>query len=238
MIKNNRKGFVLAETLVVTVFLMWIFTMIYTNFYPLMGEYEKRETYDDVDGKYDVFWLKRMIEDSSYQISVDKIVNLAERGYARFECDDVASDDEKREICKNMVKALQVEGCDKRGNNCEIFITPYRIGNGNDKSGDVWFKKTVKLDDYKNYNENCFSGNCKQLYINKCLATEGATETTLCTNRAEKNVFRSGFKDYVYGLPDYKIESLNYAKYRVIACFHHKKDNNNYYSYATMEVNK
>ncbi len=238
MNKINRKGFVLAETLVVTVFLMWIFTMIYTNFYPLMGEFDKRETYDDVDGKYDVFWLKRMIEDSSYQISVDKIVNLAERGYARFECEDVSSDDEKREICKNMVQSLQVEGCSSKGNECEIYITPYRIGNGNDKSGDVWFKKTVKLDDYKKYQENCFAGNCKQLYINKCIDREGSAAQTLCQQRAEKPVFRSGMKDYIASLPDYKIESLNYAKYRVIACFHHTKDNNNYYSYATIEVNK
>ena len=52
MKKINNKGFVLAETLVVTVFLMILFTMIYSNFYPLIGEYEKRENYDDVDGKY------------------------------------------------------------------------------------------------------------------------------------------------------------------------------------------
>ena len=53
-IKNNNSGFVLAETLVVTVFLMAIFVMIYINYLPLVGEYEKRETYDDVDGKYAV----------------------------------------------------------------------------------------------------------------------------------------------------------------------------------------
>ena len=38
MKKINNKGFVLAETLVVTVFLMILFTMIYSNFYPLIGE--------------------------------------------------------------------------------------------------------------------------------------------------------------------------------------------------------
>ena len=52
MKKINSKGFVLAETLVVTVFLMVIFGMIYSNFYPLMGEYEKRENYNDVDSIY------------------------------------------------------------------------------------------------------------------------------------------------------------------------------------------
>ena len=51
MIKNNEKGFVLAETLVVSVFIMTIFTLMYVNFYPLMAQYEKREFYDDLDSK-------------------------------------------------------------------------------------------------------------------------------------------------------------------------------------------
>ena len=65
MKKNSNKGFVLAETLVTTVFLMVIFTMIYTNFYPLIGEYEKRENYDTADGKYAAFWIKRSEEHTS-----------------------------------------------------------------------------------------------------------------------------------------------------------------------------
>ena len=68
MKKINSSGFVLAETLVVTVFLMAIFALIYSSFLPLIGEYEKRETYDTVDGKYSVYWIKRMIEDASYNI--------------------------------------------------------------------------------------------------------------------------------------------------------------------------
>ena len=69
MKKINNKGFVLAETLVVTVFLMILFTMIYSNFYPLIGEYEKRENYDDVDGKYVSYWMKKLVEDQNYSIS-------------------------------------------------------------------------------------------------------------------------------------------------------------------------
>ena len=58
--KLNKKGFVLAETLVVAVFMATIFTIIYVNFYPLIGEYEKRENYDDLDSKYDIYRLKRL----------------------------------------------------------------------------------------------------------------------------------------------------------------------------------
>ena len=73
MKKINNKGFVLAETLVVTVFLMILFTMIYSNFYPLIGEYEKRENYDDVDGKYVAYWMKKLVEDQNYSISEAKL---------------------------------------------------------------------------------------------------------------------------------------------------------------------
>ena len=86
MKKINNKGFVLAETLVVTVFLMILFTMIYSNFYPLIGEYEKRENYDDVDGKYVSYWMKKLVEDQNYSISEAKKTNMRNYGFFRLEC--------------------------------------------------------------------------------------------------------------------------------------------------------
>ena len=44
--KKNNKGFVLVETLVVTVFVAAVFSVIYINFYPLVGEYERRDFYN------------------------------------------------------------------------------------------------------------------------------------------------------------------------------------------------
>ena len=52
MFKMNKKGFVLVETLIVTVFVATIFTVMYTNFFPMFGEYERREKYDDIDSIY------------------------------------------------------------------------------------------------------------------------------------------------------------------------------------------
>jgi hypothetical protein len=239
MKKINSSGFVLAETLVVTVFLMAIFAMIYSNFLPLVGEYEKRENYDSVDGKYSVYWIKRMIEDSSYNIPNSKRNAIKNDGYVRFECSDIVDDEEKREFCINIVKDLQVENCDKKGNNCEIFITKYRIGNSTDTTSNSWFKNAVKSNK-KRYEENCSGDSCRQSYIDNCVAATSNTEVdrNICEEKADKKIFRSGFKDYVANLPDYSAESLNYAKYRVITSFHNKKDNNNYYSYATIEVSR
>lgn len=238
MKKINSSGFVLAETLVVTVFLMVIFSMIYASFLPLVGEYEKRENYDNVDGKYGVYWIKRMIEDSSYNIPDSKSNYIKDKGYLRFECSDIKEDEEKREFCINIVKNLQVASCDKNGDNCEIYITKYRLDNSNDDSR-VWFKQAVRSN-VKNYQEFCSGDGCKDAYINSCLegAEDNEENRAKCMEKSEKKVFRSGFQDYVFNLPDYTYESLNYANYRVIACFHNKKDNNNYYSYATIEVSR
>jgi len=142
MKKINNKGFVLAELLVVTVFLMVIFSMLYSNFYPLLAEYEKRETYDDVDSKYAVYWLKKTIEDASYQLSATDISNINANGYINFNCSSVSVDNQKRATCISLVKKLEVKGCNNSGNNCNIYITNYKIGP--DDAANQTFKKTIK----------------------------------------------------------------------------------------------
>ncbi len=57
----NNRGFALVETLIVSAFVMGIFSLLYTNFYPLIGEYEKRETYDSIDSVYKTDLWKRFI---------------------------------------------------------------------------------------------------------------------------------------------------------------------------------
>ncbi len=76
MLKLNKKGFALIETLVVTVFVATIFSMMYTNFFPMMGEYERRETYDDIDTIYKTYLIKRMLEDSNFSEFKKNISNL------------------------------------------------------------------------------------------------------------------------------------------------------------------
>lgn len=237
--KLNNKGFVLAETLVVTVFLMVIFTMIYSYFYPLIGEYEKRENYDDIDSIYAIYWLKRVIEDSSYNIAGNsgKQQNFQDKGYFRVECSDIANDEEKRKTCIDLVHALQVENCNAVGDECNIFVTKYRIG-GNGAS----FKKTVKYG-YRIPSENCTKAvdtECVIDYSTSCGYAHPDNEDAYeyCNRKISEKIFRSGFVDYVVSLPDYSSQSPNGAKYRVIASFKHTKDNNNYYTYSTIEVSK
>lgn len=66
MLKLNKKGFALVETLIVSVIVMVIFSILYTNFFPMMGEYERREDYDDIDSVYKSYLIKTFLEASKY----------------------------------------------------------------------------------------------------------------------------------------------------------------------------
>lgn len=143
MTKINNKGFVLAEMLIVTVFLMVIFSILYSNFYPLLAEYEIREEYDDVDSKYEVYWIKKMIEDSTYTENLSVLTPsdpsvASEPTFIRFNCNKVSTENEKQATCKALVKSLEVANCDDDGNNCQIYITNYQLER---------FKNTLKEDD-------------------------------------------------------------------------------------------
>ncbi len=248
MKKINQSGFVLAETLIVTVFIMLFFAMIYTNFFPLIGEYEKRENYDNVDEKYSVYWLKRMIESTAYLSSdtekTDFQDEIQNRGYVRFQCTDL-SDGDSQTMCKDIVSMLQVNGCSSIGDYCDIFITKYQVGTSStDDDPVVWFKDVAKRN-LKRYSEDCGEEDtetvCMENYINTCNSNIAMGFLNLkvgCDKYAEQNVFSGGFQEYVFYLPNYAIRSVNDAQYRVLAVFHNKKDSNNYYSYATIEVNK
>ncbi len=68
--KSSNKGFILVETLIVSVFIMAIFSMLYTNFFPLIGEYERFRDYDTVESIYIAHWARMIalkgLPDSSY----------------------------------------------------------------------------------------------------------------------------------------------------------------------------
>lgn len=189
MLKNNNKGFVLVETLVVAVFVAAIFSVIYANFYPLMGEYEKREAYDDVDSKYATFWFKRIIQSGSVA-PTDARSAIANNKYYEFTCSAIDSADATAvKVCNNLVTRFGVE---------KMYITSYAIG-----------------------------------------AYEG-TSTTFQTVVADGgNIFTSGFQDYIAYLPTYsKTVSLNNAKCRLIMIFHNTRNDNDYRTYANIELNK
>lgn len=121
--KKNNKGFVLVETLVVTVFVAAVFSVIYINFYPLVGEYERRDFYDDLDSKYGAYWMKVFAQRSNFNFSaVSSMITNNSYGYYLSKPNDFCgllpdgSDD--RALCLTMSERLHVN---------QIIITHYRL---------------------------------------------------------------------------------------------------------------
>lgn len=206
MKKLNDKGFVLAETLIVTVFILTIFTMIYTYYYPIMGLYEERETYDDVDGKYVAYWVKQLIENDSYDFSSDPTeknnkATMDYFGYVRFECRDVNERDNRRKICKNLLNALEISKCDSEGNNCDIFITHFQIGGTPTLAIHPDFKKTINgtipLQD-KSGEKNMVLRKYHEETLDNgtlCAYASSSDEIQQCKNKYLKNCFTGkGYK--------------------------------------------
>lgn len=122
--KKNNKGFVLVETLVVTVFVAAVFSVIYLNFYPLVGEYERREFYDDLDSKYGTYWIKVFLQDKNYDFSSTTIF-LNSRGYNFFEGEDGSSfcgnfplNSDDMSFCTTMWQRLHVN---------KVIVTNYQL---------------------------------------------------------------------------------------------------------------
>ena len=145
MRKLNRKGFVMTETLVVAVFIMGIFGIMYNNYYPLIGEYERREVFDDVDSKYGAFWIKRFIQHDSYNLSASDITQINNNGYVLFSCSKInasIANDYRRDMCTKLLKELEVKDYNSQP---KVYITKYNLET---------FKNTVKADT----NYTTFSG--------------------------------------------------------------------------------
>ena len=65
-----------------------------------MANFEKREYYDDVDSKYIAFWLKYMIQDSSFSTSglPDQNSQIA------FSCGNITNSTTKQKTCISLVR--------------------------------------------------------------------------------------------------------------------------------------
>ncbi len=175
MKKLNNKGFVMTETLVVAVFIMGIFGIMYNNYYPLIGEYERREVFDDVDSKYGAFWVKRFIQHSSYDdVSSDMRNAINSNGYTMFSCEHI-TDDYRKTMCYKLVRELEVKDYSSQP---KIYITKYNLET---------FKNYVKADtDYATFSGG-FSDYVNFLPIYKVPSLNDAAYRVLIEFERNKN---------------------------------------------------
>lgn len=99
---KNNKGFVLTETLVVTVFLVTIFTFIYVSIIPLMGRYEdliSRER--DIDVVYKLYNIRKML---SY-VNPDLVTK---NGFNDNITCDIFEDESYRTYCNKLFEQMEI----------------------------------------------------------------------------------------------------------------------------------
>ena len=151
MKKFDNKGFALVETLVVSVFVVSLFLIIFNNFYPLMSEYEKREAYDDIDGVYAAYWVKRLVEDSDIDIDIDIFITKKGSMSMGDLCDKFNG--EKQQQCENIFNKYNINF---------FYVTDYNIKDFKstvDKSDPDFEAYLNSLPDYSNSKNNTYSSN-------------------------------------------------------------------------------
>jgi len=154
MKKINKNGFALAETLIVSVIAVTLLGIIFSHFYPLIGEYEKREVYDDIDSKYAAYWLKTILEDN---ITLNETSNtnfksdIDNNKYKIFTCSEDFLDEATATLCNNLKNNFNIT---------DIYITTYNISDVkqtliNIDSSDRSFKEYIEyLPNYKKTSSN------------------------------------------------------------------------------------
>ena len=143
MKRFNKKGFVLVETLIVTVFVMTLFILVYQNVVPYIGEYEKMRNYDDVDSVYASNLLKRVIERYANFQKIDE--HLASNTYKDItNCSD-SNIYKSSDYCEKIKKSLDILEDDY------IFITKYNIDDFRNEVKTNEFFDSGKLSSFKDY---------------------------------------------------------------------------------------
>ena len=105
----NKKGFVLAETLVVTVFVLLIFTILYNSAVPLLGRYQQLLDYNDLDATYDLYHIRNLLKKD------DRFNTIVGKNFAILKCSKNSGDNTNIENigdfseCNNLFAALGIE---------------------------------------------------------------------------------------------------------------------------------
>ena len=98
---NNKKGFVLMETLVVTIFTLFIFSTLYTSVVPLLGRYKELSYYNDIDTTYDLFHIKKFLT------SDGKYSELVKKNYQVITCNEGVI--LNQDVCYSLYEALDID---------------------------------------------------------------------------------------------------------------------------------
>lgn len=145
MRRVNKRGFVLVETLVVTIFVLALFIFVYKNTVPVIGDYEKMYSYDDVDSVYATNLFKQVILKYANTDYIDEYLSKPENTYLNITDCNNNSIYFNQEYCTKMKETLSIKEDDY------IFITDYNIEKFKKEVKNNIFFDSGKLSSFRDY---------------------------------------------------------------------------------------
>ena len=160
---KNNKGFAMAELLAVSMVILLLFSILFSNYLPLVAEYENRLSYNDVTAEYAGYYVRKMYltDNNELSSSTKTSINNGISSASFYKIYDKSSninnvcnqyvneqaDDKKvtaRKYCNSILEEYGVE---------EIIITNYSmtdIKSKYTKSSGKLYKYIQYLPEYKN----------------------------------------------------------------------------------------
>lgn len=104
--KKNNGGFLLAEAIVVGVFVLTLFTFLFVNVVPLVAKYESDEGYDTINGLYNANLIRTMIlKDENYS----DIIKLGSAAYKRYDAETFCNLFDSKNYCKTLLNSSYLD---------------------------------------------------------------------------------------------------------------------------------
>ena len=112
-IKKDINGFAMAELLIVTAIILFIFSVLFANYLPLVGQYENRANYNNVTAQYASFYLRKVYKNAiENDVNFNKFITNAieNNGYYEAYSKDKKLDDNKyTNKLNNIIKHYDIE---------------------------------------------------------------------------------------------------------------------------------
>ena len=161
---KNNKGFAMAELLAVSMVILLLFSILFSNYLPLVAEYENRLSYNDVTAEYAGYYVRKMYltDNNELSSSTKRFINNGIVGKSFYKVYDKNAsinkvceqyvvneqDGDKKDIAKKYCNSILEEYAVE-----EIIITNYSMTDVKSKytkSSGKLYKYIQYLPEYKN----------------------------------------------------------------------------------------
>lgn len=161
---KNNKGFAMAELLAVSMVILLLFSILFSNYLPLVAEYENRLSYNDVTAEYAGYYVRKMYltDDNKLSSSTKSFINKSIGSNSFYKVYDKNAsinkvceqyvvneqDGDKKDIAKKYCNSILEEYAVE-----EIIITNYSMTDVKSKytkSSGKLYKYIQYLPEYKN----------------------------------------------------------------------------------------